>query len=164
MYLSGYTLYRLEAIGVFDDPNQPKVRIKSELNFPLHTWLAGGELQYTFPISKGHAFSVSAEIYTNIGNDYGQMTDQDWIDGIQIAYTEAQQTTLEALYGDITLKYHFFNTTYSGIYLLGRLLYQRFDLKNQEIRDTGAGWLIIKAISSPKSRALHPRSTTRFNI
>jgi hypothetical protein len=137
-YLSGYTLYRLNAIGVINDGDETKVALKSELKFPLSTWLAGGHLQYIFPISKRRVMSINGGIYTNISDGTGRMNDQDWIDDIQIGFTKARQSNLEMLHTNITLKYQFLNTGYSEIYLLGNIFYQRLNFEN-----TGYwGWVV----------------------
>jgi outer membrane protease len=126
-YMTGYTTYRINAQGILSNVNNEKVFLKSELKFPLHSWLAGGELKYCFPINGIHSLNLSIGAYLDIKNGTGQMVDQDWINDIQVGYSKSKEIQLDVFQVNFASTYDLLKTYYSNIRVITRLNYQKWE-------------------------------------
>jgi hypothetical protein len=122
----GDTRYELNAKS--EDPGEPGtlVDIRSELKFPLDVTLLGVTARWDPGMPGSSLWGAAAGVHMNVTDPASKMTNEDWIGGRQIAFTESN-ADLDMLLATAAVHYRFRQGHRSAVSLLLHFDYQRVD-------------------------------------
>jgi hypothetical protein len=86
---SGYTKYKMDVLGEVEGE---RVRLESELKFPMDVTVAGAKVAVELPDGQ---WQIEGEFWTSLKDPSKKMTDGDWItlgDRLMFSYTESDVT------------------------------------------------------------------------
>jgi hypothetical protein len=124
--LAGDTRYELNANSPDPRDTDQLVPIRSELVFPLDTTLLGLAVNWSPGQPDTRRWTLAAEFRTNVSDPSDPMTDGDWVDNIQVGYTESP-AELDLIHGALEIAYGLRPGPRSSWSLLARLDYQRIE-------------------------------------
>jgi hypothetical protein len=124
--LFGDTKYELNAQA--ENPAEPGtlVDIRSELTFPLDVTLLGVTVSWERGMVASRRWALAAGVHTNITDPSSKMTDEDWIGGRQISYTESN-AELDMLLVTADVYYRLRQGQRTALSLLLHFDYQRIE-------------------------------------
>jgi len=122
-YSFGFTEYGLQTI--VSDPNSPtgKAKVRSELVFPLDAPLAGLSLKIIPAKILSNRWVFEADFMMHVTESPSSMTNKDWIDDLQITYTETTPKSKMSLLST-EVGYQIYRGGRSSLILFGDLTYE----------------------------------------
>jgi hypothetical protein len=122
----GDTRYELSAKA--EDPTEPGTLtdIRSELTFPLEVTLLGVTGRWEPGMAASCRWGVAAGVHLNVTDPASTMTNEDWIGGRQISFTESN-AELEMLLATAAVYYRFRQGQRSELSLVFHFNYRRVD-------------------------------------
>ena len=111
-----------------ENPAEPGtiVDIRSRLEFPLDVTLLGVTVSWEPGMPTSRRWGVTAGVHTNVSDPSSKMTDEDWVDSKQLAYTESDGD-LSLIFATADVSYRLRERERTAISLLFHLDYQRME-------------------------------------
>ena len=124
--LFGDTMYEMNARA--EDPTDPEelVDIRSRLEFPLDVTLLGVTVSWEPGMATSRRWAVAAGVHTSVTDPSRKMTDEDWVDSKQLAYTESDGD-LSLILATTDVSYRLRDGERTAVSLLFHLDYQRME-------------------------------------